>query len=124
MKKFLSVMSLVLVFVMVAATFAVGVFAETPEVITNEDGTKTYTVSGYKAATPDGSVGADEYSVKADLAMSGKSDDMRFSQLRASDYSETELSCVSESVSMSFSHSSEKIYIGVIDKSGPAVIRN
>ena len=95
----------------------------TPENLTN-----TYRVDGYKSAKPDGTIikdengNANEYSVTADLAISGKSGSTTFNTLRASEYSEYELSHVSEAISMSFAHDANKIYIGVYDKSGTDIL--
>ncbi len=89
-----------------------------------------YNVDGYKSAKPDGTLVADsngnvnEYSTTANLAMSGKSGNITFSSLRNSEYSEDELAHVSESISMSFAHDANKIYIGVLDKSGTGTVRN
>ena len=132
MKKLLSVISLILAFVMITSTFPLNVFASeiagnevTNEATAQSVETNTYVVNGYKEnVSADGTIGADEYSTTANLAISGVSGGPRFSALRTTEYSEDELKYVSESMSMSFAHDADKIYIGVLDKSGTGTVRN
>ena len=121
MKKVLRLISLMLIMVMIlpltpVEIFAGGITATTPSVVTNTDGTKIYTVNGYKKATQDGNIDADEYSVTAELSTPvAASGTISFDALTTIPETDT---LRSEEMSVSFSHTAEKIYIGVYDKSG------
>ncbi|MBR2387886.1 MAG: hypothetical protein IKB02_03860, partial [Clostridia bacterium] len=127
MKKLLKLVSIILVVVMILPMTPIEIFAveseqtqTTPTV--NADGTKTYTVNGYKAATADGDIGTDEYSVTAELSPSAYATASSVNALIDINSSANEYrkAYVSEEVSVSFSHDADKIYLGIYDKSGTA----
>ena len=131
MKKLLKLVSIMLIMAMILPMTPIEIFAAetsteqtqtTPTV--NADGSKVYTVNGYSAASVDGVVGADEYTTTANLSIAGYSGNLSFTQKRDSALSSDEQTKVSESISMSFSHDEEKIYVGILDKSGTATVRN
>ncbi|MBR2388069.1 MAG: DUF4886 domain-containing protein [Clostridia bacterium] len=122
MKKFLRIVSLMLVMAMLLPMTPIEIFAveseqtqTTPTV--NADGTKTYTVNGYKTAIADGSIGADEYTFTTKFTDPvAYSSSFTFDAL-SNDYSES--TRVADEVSINVSHDESKIYIGVLGKGTP-----
>ena len=124
MKKVLILISMLMAMVMLMPMVPVQVFAtEVVSIVTtNSDGTKTYTVNEFKQASQDGAVGKNEYSVTANLsAPVAASSTVSFDALTTIPETDT---LRSEEMSISFSHTAGKIYIGIYDKSGTANILN
>ncbi len=113
MNRFVRLFSLALAILMMFSMATVQMFAA------EEDGTKTYSVNGYKTATPDGEISADEYSVKAELSVSGHANEVNLNGWTTSINPGKD----SEEVSLNFAHDENKIYIGIYDKSGARMIR-
>ena len=117
MKKLLKLVSIILVMAMILPMTPIEIFAvesaQTQTPTSNPDGTKTYTVSGYMAATADGSIGENEYSVTAEFdAPVAYSTDKTMTTLGTMPETDGDRS---EEMSMSFSQTEDKIYIGIYD---------
>ena len=118
MKKILSIMSLVLVSIMLVAVLAIGVFANENSNggTLNDNGAYIYNVDGMKAAVADGTIGEDEYTTTLTFDTPVFYTNYPVDSIKTP--TESDLPYLAEQVKMSFSHDTQKIYIGLEVLSG------